>query len=172
MGSGEKSKEISSNVINMIEKLTISGINKNEILDIINSVISFRENANTTATLDMCVLNEKKDVAEFVKIGAAKSYVIANGKVTAIEKENMPLGVTSNVKYFVEEVPIEKEMFVVLMSDGASADINEKILEKILEESSEELTETELIDSIIKEIIGVQNKIILDDMTILVCKII
>lgn len=172
MGSGEKSKEISSNVINMIEKLTISGINKNEILDIINSVISFRENANTTATLDMCVLNEKKDVAEFVKIGAAKSYVIANGKVTAIEKENMPLGVTSNVKYFVEEVPIQKEMFVVLMSDGASADINEKILEKILEEASEELTETELIDSIIKEIIGVQNKIILDDMTILVCKII
>lgn len=171
MGSGTKSKEISTAVINMIEKLTSTGINKNEILDIINSVIAYRENGNTTATLDMCVLNEKKDVAEFVKIGAAKSYIVADKKVTAIEKENMPLGITSNVKYFVQEVPIQKEMFVVLMSDGASADINEKILEKIIEEGPEKFTETELIDSIIKEIIGVQNKIILDDMTILVCKI-
>lgn len=171
MGSGTKSKEISTAVINMIEKLTSTGINKNEILDIINSVIAFRENGNITATLDMCVLNEKKDIAEFVKIGAAKSYIIQNGEVTAIEKENMPLGVTSNVKYFVQEVPIQKEMFVVLMSDGASADINEKILEKIIKEGPEKFTETELIDSIIKEIIGIQNKIILDDMTILVCKI-
>lgn len=171
MGSGNKSKEISNTVISMIEKLTSSGLEKNEVLDIINSVIAFRENKNISATLDMCVINEKKDIMEFIKIGASKSFIIKNNNIESISGNNMPMGLIDNVNYFGTEIDIQKNMFAILLSDGAASDIDEKVLKEIIDEK-EELTEVELMDKIMEKVIGAQNKIILDDITIIVCKII
>lgn len=172
MGSGDKSKEISGTIINMIEKLTASGLEKNEIIETINSVIAYKENKNISATLDMCVINEKKDVVEFIKIGASNSYIIKDNNILSIAANNMPIGLTENINYSAEEVAIQKNMFIVISSDGASSDINETVLQEIINEQCDNLTEIELMDEIIEKLTGSQNKIILDDITIIVCKII
>lgn len=170
MGSGVKSKEISSSVINMIEKMNSSGLDKEAIVNIINKVVKMKENSNISATLDMCNVNEKNNVLEFIKLGAVSSFVILDNKVNVIKQDNMPIGLQSNVQYNPETVELHKGMFVILISDGAASDINENVLQSIVE-TSDNLTEKNLIDKIMEKLVGGQNKIILDDITVIVCKI-
>ena len=173
MGSGVKSKEISETVISMIEKMSAGGFNKQEILDIINKLVRLRESGETSATLDMCAINERDNVFEFIKLGAAPSYIIENGEITEIKQDNMPMGLVSNIKYTSIEKTVNKGDFVVLISDGAVTDVNKSSLQEIVDslKDEENITEKILMDKIMSRIVGGQNKIVLDDVTIVVCKI-
>ena len=173
MGSGAKSKEVSETVISMIEKMGASGFNKQEILDIINKLVKLRESGETSATLDMCAVNERDNILEFIKLGAAPSYMIENGEVSEIKQDNMPMGLVSNIKYTAIEKPVNKGDFIVLISDGAVTDVNKSSLQEILDnlKDESEITEKNLMDRIMARIVGSQNKIVLDDVTVVVCKI-
>jgi len=173
MGSGAKSKEVSETVISMIEKMGASGFNKQEILDIINKLVKLRESGETSATLDMCAINERDNILEFIKLGAAPSYIIQNGEVSEIKQDNMPMGLVSNIKYTIVEKPVNKGDFIVLISDGALTDVNKVSIQSIIDEikDEQELTEKQLMDSIMSRVVGNQNKIVLDDVTVVVCKI-
>ena len=173
MGSGSKSKEVSETVISMIEKMGASGFNKTEILEIINKLVKLRESGETSATLDMCAINEKDNILEFIKLGAAPSYIITNNEISEIKQDNMPMGLVSNIKYTSIEKPVNKGDFIVLISDGAITDINKTSLQEILDnlKNEEEITEKKLMDQIMSKVVGSQNKIVLDDVTVVVCKI-
>jgi len=173
MGSGVKSKEVSETVISMIEKMGASGFNKQEILDIINKLVKLKESGETSATLDMCAINERDNILEFIKLGAAPSYIIENDEVSEIKQDNMPMGLVSSIKYSAIEKPVNKGNFVVLISDGAVTDVNKSVLQDIIDSLKEEseITEKNLMDRIMARIVGSQNKIILDDVTVVVCKI-
>ena len=173
MGTGIKSKEVSETVISMIEKMGTSGFNKGEILEIINKLVKLKESGETSATLDMCTINERDNVLEFIKLGAAPSYMIENGQVTEIKQDSMPMGLVSSIKYTTIEKPVNKGDFIVLLSDGAVTDVNKSSLQEILNSLKEEseITEKNLMDRIMARVVGSQNKIVLDDVTIVVCKI-
>ena len=85
----------------------------------------------------------------------------------------MPMGLVSNIKYTSIEKPVNKGDFVVLISDGAVTDVNKAALQDIIDSLKEEseITEKNLMDRIMTRIVGSQNKIVLDDVTVVVCKI-
>lgn len=173
MGSGPKSKEISTSVIDMIEKMGTNGFSNEETLEIVNRLVKLKENGEVSATLDMCVLNEKQNTLEFIKLGAANSYIVYQNNVEEIKQDTMPIGLLSNVQHTIIEKSVEKGMFVVLMSDGAISDINKQVLEKIIEEiNGTDYSEKDLMNAIMGKIVGSQNKITLDDVTVIVCKIV
>lgn len=173
MGSGAKSKEVSETVISMIEKMGASGFNKQEILEIINKLVKLKESGEISATLDMCAINERDNIFEFIKLGAAPSYIINNGEVLEIKQDSMPMGIVSNIKYTSIEKSVNKGDFVVLISDGAVTDVNKTVLQDIMSNLKDvtEINEKNLMDKIMERIVGSQNKIILDDVTVVVCKI-
>ena len=121
----------------------------------------------------MCVLNEKQNILEFIKLGAANSYVIYENGVEEIKQDTMPIGLLANVQHTIIEKPVEKGMYVVLMSDGAMGDVDKGVLEKIIENLQDiEHTEKDIMNAIMDKIVGRQNKITLDDVTVIVCKIV
>ena len=173
MGSGQKSKEISTSVIEMIEKMGVNGFSNEDTLEIVNRLVKLKENGEVSATLDMCVLNEKQNKLEFIKLGATNSYVIYENTVEEIKQDTMPIGLLTNVQHTIIEKPVEKGMYVILMSDGATSDVNKTTLEKIIQDfDGAEHTEKDIMDAIMKRIVGRQNKITLDDVTVIVCKIV
>ena len=121
----------------------------------------------------MCAINERDNILEFIKLGAAPSYIIENGEVTEIRQDNMPIGLVSNIKYTTIEKTVNKGQFVVLISDGAVTDVSKAALQDIIESlnTESEITEKNLMDRIMARIVGSQNKIVLDDVTVVVCKI-
>lgn len=173
MGSGPKSKEISASVIDMIEKMGINGFSNEETLEIVNRLIKLKENGEVSATLDMCVLNEKQNILEFIKLGAVSSYVIYESSVDEIKQDTMPIGLLSSVQHTIIEKPVEKGMYIILMSDGATSDVNKDELEKIVGKlAGTQYSEKDLMNAIMENIVGNQNKITLDDVTVIVCKIV
>lgn len=172
MGSGEKSREVSATVISMIEKMGTTGLNKSQIIDIVNRLIKLKENGEVSATLDMCAINEKTNNLEFIKLGAAPSYIIRNKEVMEIKQDTMPMGLLENINYSTVENEINKGDYIVLISDGAMSDINKNTLHEIINNMDEDTTtEKTIMDSLMKKIVGSQNKIVLDDVTVIVCKV-
>lgn len=172
MGSGEKSHEVSTAVISMIEKMNATGLDKRQVIDIVNKLIKLKENGEISATLDMCAINEKTNNLEFVKLGAAPSYIIRNKEVIEVKQNTMPIGLVENVDYSTIENEINKGDYIVLISDGAMSDINKHTLQQVVEKLDMDNTnEKTLMDSLMKIVVGNQNKIILDDVTVVVCKI-
>ena len=121
----------------------------------------------------MCAINERDNILEFIKLGAAPSYIIENDEITEIKQDNMPIGLVSSIKYTAVEKPVNKGDFVVLISDGAVSDVNKATLQDIIASLNEEseITEKNLMERIMTRIVGSQNKIVLDDVTVVVCKI-
>lgn len=171
MGSGAKSKEASLAVINMIESLIKTGINKSDILNITNKVIRAREGGTMSATLDMCLLNEKKDVLEFVKLGAAPSFVIIDGIVKKVETSGETMGVAKEAIYTNTNYDIKRNTYIVMMSDGAVSDVHEKTIQNILNSLGNELNESKLMEGIMEVLINNQSKLVLDDITVITAKI-
>lgn len=171
MGSGEKSKEASLAVINMLESLVKTGINQPDILNITNRVLRTREGGTMLATLDMCLLNEKKNAMEFVKLGAAPSFVISDGITKKIEASGDSIGTTKDAVYSEYSSEIKRNTYVVMMSDGAVSDINEKKLQNIVNNLGDNLNETKLMEELMNSIMNNQSKLVLDDITIITAKI-
>lgn len=171
MGSGEKSKSASLAVINMIESLIKTGINKTDIVNITNKVLRAKEGGMVSATLDMCVLNEKKDILEFIKLGAAPSFVIADGVVKKIEVTSDAMGIVKDATVVTSNHEVKRNTYVVMMSDGAISDITEKSIQNVLNSLGTELNETSLMDSLMEILINNQSKLVLDDITVITAKI-
>ena len=137
MGSGAKSKEVSETVISMIEKMGTTGFDKQEIIDIINKLVKLKENGEVSATLDMCAVNEKLNLLEFIKLGAAPSYLIGNDEVLEIKQDSFPIGLSGDVEYSVVEKDVNKGDLIVLISDGAMTDVNKNMLQDIISAKKE-----------------------------------
>ena len=170
MGSGAKSKEVSSMIISMIEKFTTVGFDKEQVLNIVNKIVRLKESGDISASLDMCVINEQKESLEIIKLGSAPSYIISDNEVYEVNESNFPMGLLSTVKYNSFEKEVKKGDLVIMMSDGAGNDITKKVLEEIILKNLS-LTETTLMESIMEILVGNQNKIILDDITVIVANI-
>ena len=170
MGSGAKSKEVSSMIISMIEKFTTVGFDKEQVLNIVNKIVRLKESGDISASLDMCVINEQKESLEIIKLGSAPSYIISDNEVYEVNESNFPMGLLSTVKYNSFEREVKKGDLVIMMSDGAGNDITKKVLEEIILKNLS-LTETTLMESIMEILVGNQNKIILDDITVIVANI-
>ena len=171
MGSGEKSKEASLTVINMLESLIKTGINQTDILNITNKVLRTRESGAMLATLDMCLINEKKDIMEFVKLGAAPSYVVSDGIVKKIEASGESIGTIKDAVYSEYKSEVKRNTYVVMISDGAISDINEKIIQNIVTNLGDSLNETKLMECLMNIVMNNQSKLVLDDITIITAKI-
>lgn len=171
MGSGEKSKNASLAVINMVESLIKTGINKTDVVNITNRVLRAREGGAILATLDMCVLNEKKDVLEFIKLGAAPSYVIADGVVKKVEAIGETMGVAKDAIYASYSHEVKRNTYIIMISDGAISDIHEKTIQSILNKLGDEFSEVKLMDELMGVLINGQSKLVLDDITVITAKV-
>lgn len=171
MGSGEKSKEASLAVINMIESLIKTGINQSDILNITNKVLRTRDGGTMLATLDMCLINEKKNIMEFVKLGAAPSFIISDGIVKRIEASGESVGTTKEAVYSEYKCDVKRNTYVVMTSDGAVSDIDEKTIQNIVNNLGDNLNETKLMEELMNSVMNSQSKLVLDDITIITAKI-
>lgn len=84
----------------------------------INSVLLLREGEQCPATLDLHCLNLYTGDLSSRKQGAAETFIKRGEKVTVLESADMPIGWNRNVTGEESVSQLEKETFVVLVTDG------------------------------------------------------
>ncbi|MPM86733.1 Stage II sporulation protein E [bioreactor metagenome] len=175
MGSGKAAGEESRTVIELLEQFAEAGFKRELALKMINSVLVMGADEETFATLDMCYIDLYSGTAEFIKTGAAATFVIRDGKAKAIRSSSLPIGM---LKYFDmdrAEYKLHKNDIVIMLTDGAAEVIDREnmsaqILTDLIAENSMKDPKdiAEYVLECLKEKSGFR---IQDDMTVVAARI-
>ena len=170
MGSGEKAAEKSDTAISMIENFYKAGFDSEIILSSVNKLLGL-ESEEIFSTIDVCVVDLKNGIADFVKMGGASSYIRGEDGCKIIENDALPVGVVDNVSVKTQKVVIENKDYIVLCSDGVNDSFSSDGEFKDFLLSLKSVNPQEQADEILKKALSKNNGYAVDDMTVLVIKI-
>lgn len=173
MGSGKEAKESSSKVLKLLEKLLVSGFDKNISLDLINNAL-INQNKESFATLDIAIIDLYLGNVEFIKSAACPTYIKHGKKVQMIKSNSLPTGIIEGSKIQTYDKDIEQGEIIVLCSDGIlDSNVeykNKELWIKYLLEDIETTNTQKIANLILEESIDNNYGVAKDDMSVLVCK--
>ena len=171
MGSGEKACEESGRVIEMMERLLEAGFRKEAAVQIINGALASGEQEQNMSTLDICELNLYTGACEFMKIGAACTYIKREHLVDRLSARNLPLGVFQQIEPETIHRQLQDGDYIIMLSDGVLDALEQGIGEEIFPELLGKISHTnpgEIARQILNYCLHQSKGKIRDDMTVLV----
>ena len=129
MGTGAKAALESNTTITLLEKFLYAGFDKDVAVKTINSLLLMKSNEESYATIDMTVINQYNGEVEFVKVGAASTFVKYEDRVDIIRAGSLPVGILNNIDLEFVRRKISDGNFIVMISDGI-LDANTEVLDK------------------------------------------
>ena len=175
MGSGKAAGEESRTVIELLEQFAESGLKMDTALKMINSVLVIGADEESFATLDMCYIDMYSGMAEFIKTGAAATFVIRDGKAKAIRSSSLPIGM---LKYFdmdKSEYKLKKNDIILMLTDGAAEVIDrdgmsDMILTELMENNKMK-DPKDIADYVLESLKDRSGFRIQDDMTVVAARV-
>lgn len=174
-GSGRNAAKSSTSIVSMLEKLLEGGFSEDKSIDIINSIIKLKAEDTNFSSLDAFIFDLKNANAEFIKFGAAPTYIVDEGKVITINTSSLPVGIVKETDY----VPIGKKLkegnIVVQISDGVvkeDMDINNNYFKDHLLTIDISKSSKAISDELLKYVLKENKGLLEDDVTIIVTKIV
>lgn len=163
MGSGRDAALTSRLAAIFIEKLMVSSGPKVVTLEMLNSFLLSRH-GETFTTVDMLEIDLQSGKGNFIKAGAAPSFVIRSGSVYKISSNTPPAGIIGRMTAEQTGMQLEENDIVVMLSDGIadSAETSSWLPEMLTESEGER--PAELAHRILRE--AKQRNGRADDMTI------
>ena len=170
MGSGEKAERTSSLAIGLIENFYKAGFDNDIILSSVNKLLSLSKDEVFSA-LDICVMDLKKGVADFIKMGAPNSFIKRDNEMSEIQSGALPLGIVQDAPPAINKSVLCSGDFIFLCTDGITDSFpsNENFMEFInnLKSTNPQTLAENIVEKAIENSGGTAN----DDMTVLVAKI-
>ena len=120
MGSGRRAKDESEMSIELLEELMERGFEHEITLRLINSALLMKSGDESFSTLDICLLDMNTGSAEFVKIGAAASYLVRHDQVDTIGSWTLPVGILDSIDIDVVKKQLAHGDIIVMMTDGVA----------------------------------------------------
>ncbi|HEY8346025.1 MAG TPA: SpoIIE family protein phosphatase [Symbiobacteriaceae bacterium] len=174
MGVGQEAANQSRQCVNLLHELMQAGFSTEIAVNTVNSVLLLRSPDETFATVDLAVIDLTTGRAEFVKVGAAPSFIKRGSEVTVVKMSSVPVGIINQVDVEAEYRMLRPGDLVVMLSDGVWDAIQEDVdkerwlLEQLQRETStdpEEIAESLLARA--RELLPEAT----DDMTVLVARV-
>lgn len=174
-GNGRNASKSSKNVIDMLERLLSGGFDECGAIEIINSILKLKSDSQNSSTLDNMIIDLKTGYSQYIKLGAAPTYIIHEGKIVTINNMNIPVGVSDNPDYLpISRKLIDKDI-VIQISDGVlheGVDISDNYFTECLKTIDVNKTAKQITDEIYRNVLRENKNILNDDVTIIVTKII
>ena len=175
MGSGPEARKSSQIVIKMLKRLLDSGFNKETSIDLINTEL-LNVGEDVYATLDIAIVDLYKGNIEFIKSGAAPSYIKNKKKINLIKSSALPTGIVKELNIEVIEREVLDGDIVLMCSDGvidSNVEYKNKTLWiKYLLEDIQNSNPQKISDIVLNEAVDNGYGNVKDDMSILAFKII
>ena len=168
MGSGKEAKETSSFVADFMKRALEFNPEGQTVLKILNHTIRHRHR-ECSATVDLFSVDLYRGEAQFLKSGAAASYVKRGSSIFRIKSKTAPLGLMKSVDAEKIKIELEGDDYIIMLSDGIaqSAEDTPWLLDLLSKPPKRSLKE--YADSILEA--AVKNLPRSDDMTVLVTKV-
>ncbi len=171
MGTGLNAYQESEKVVDLLEQFLEAGFTKETAVKMINSALVLRSDGKTFSTIDISSIDLYSGVCEFLKIGAATSFIRRGNWVETITSTSLPAGI-------FQQTDLEKTCrklydgdMVIMMTDGVldvlPVEHQEKLMKDIILEHQTN-NPKELADYIVSRVRQYKNGRFCDDMTVLV----
>ena len=173
MGSGARAQVESEAVIDLLENFIESGFEKELAIKMINSVLVLKSSQESFSTLDICSVDLYTGHADFMKIGAATTFLLRDGAVQIIKSSTLPIGILSTVDLEVSSRQLKANDMVIMVTDGlldtnTEHSANAWIIEALSRYSGQ--NPQDIADYILEEGVTKNGGDILDDMTVLAAR--
>lgn len=170
MGSGEKAERVSELSISLVENFYKAGFDNDLILSTINQLLTLHQEEIFSA-LDICVVDQKDGLVDFIKMASPNSYILNDNECKVVQSGSLPIGIVQESKPLVKKNVIDAKDFLILMSDGVSDSFeSDQNLEDCIK-SIKTKNPQEFADNLLERALACNNGYAVDDMTILVIKI-
>ena len=171
MGTGLNAYQESERVVDLLERFLEAGFSKETAAKMINSALVLRDHGKTFSTIDISSIDLYSGVCEFLKIGAATSFIKRGNWVESITSTSLPAGVFQQTDFEKSCRKLYDGDMVVMVTDGVldvlPTEHQEKIMKDIILEHQTN-NPKELADYIISRVRQYKNGRFCDDMTVLV----
>ena len=169
MGAGAKAHKMSALTLGLIENFYKVGFDNEIILESVNKLLAVNNQENYS-TLDVCLLDLNKQIADFIKVGAPFGIVKREGEMEIVNGGSLPIGALDCVKPATFKTAVSTKDIIIMMTDGIvdAFETQENFKEFVAHLASnnpQTLAETILNEALSKN--GMSAK---DDMTVLVAR--
>lgn len=169
MGSGVQACTQSELVLDLLEQFLEAGFSKETALRMINSSIVLQPDAPVFSTVDITSIDLYTGICEFLKIGAAASFLRRENGVECIYGSGLPAGVSSQLFLEPYRVRMYDGNLLFLVTDGVIGALPQGQEEELLKEMILGLapgTPSEMAEHLTEQVQAYGNAA--DDMTVLV----
>lgn len=178
MGTGRRARAESQATVELFEDFIESGFDKNVTVELINSALllkSYRHlGYESYSTLDICAVDLDSGKAEFLKVGAAASYIVGGGGVDTIRSYSLPVGILDNVEPDTANRRVKHGDIIIMMTDGVldpdSDEQKERWVASVMKRCKAGDPQV-VADFIMAEAKKVHKDVLEDDMTVLVARV-
>lgn len=169
MGAGTSAHKMSSMTLGLIENFYKVGFDNEVILESVNKLLSINNQENYS-TLDVCLLDLEKEIADFIKVGAPIGFIKRESSVETVEGCSLPIGALDTISPSTYKTTISTKDVVVMFTDGI-VDAFESY-EDLLDFVSGLATNNPqtIAETILNEALRLNEMSAKDDMTVLVVR--
>lgn len=129
MGSGEDAGGNSEAVIELLEQFLAAGFDRKISVRLVNLMLLLRSEGKSFSTADISIINPYAGTCEFVKLGAAATYIKRESWVESVASESLPIGMLSEAEYDMKEKKLYDGDYVIMMTDGILEALGERMNE-------------------------------------------
>lgn len=118
MGHGNRAFRESSSTVGVLENLIDNGIDRNFAIKMVNTMMQMRTPDEFFSTVDLTMIDLHNGKAEFLKIGAASTFVKRGREVEVINSTSLPVGILNAVDVEKTSMQLRNGDVVVMITDG------------------------------------------------------
>ncbi len=131
MGSGNQAQRDSLLTVAFLEKLLKAGFDKDSAMELVNSALILKSDDESFATVDIATINLISGVTEFIKAGAAPTFIKRGRSIYELGCSCLPVGILGEVKFEKSRCRLKNGDLLIMVSDGITCAGN-KVITKIL----------------------------------------
>lgn len=171
MGSGMEACKESETVVELLEQFMESGLSQETAARMVNSALILNGREGMFSTLDICVVDLYTGICNFLKAGAAATFIKRDHWVEEIASESLAAGLVQQMEFETASRKLYHGDYLIMMTDGVldalPIEREEETMKEIIMDVQEE-TPKEISRGILERVLGYSDYRAKDDMTVLV----
>ncbi len=170
MGAGETACRESTMIVELLEELLEAGFPKETALQMLNTALVLGRQEVRFSTIDMSLFDLYRGSCEFVKAGAAMTFIKRADGVECIHSTSLPIGVVSKLELNQEVHELNSGDIVIMVTDGVVDALpagEQEFLMRMMIEGMTKTNPKEIAQHLLEQVLACSGEVPMDDMTIL-----